>query len=727
MRRTAPTGQAEHQAGAADFLWQAAALRGLGARVTSTVPGMPPASDWHERARRASEAEQAAALSTLLALTGNPPHRQQPSRRASPLAGAWHERTSTFWALPSLQDSRPIDAVGYLRNSHQPAPDEAVLPGRTRSGPQPGAAHKRTARDQDRPPRRNPSTRAMNRPQRVQYTVLASLWLAAASYFWAWWVLPAHVGNPVLFWVLSVAWFYIVTVLPSFYLFYLGRMRRPVPVGVHRAEQAGVLGRVAVISLTVPGAESLDFVRRQLVAMKSIRYPHDSWILVDKEHSPEIKQLAAELGVHYFSRHDRSAWGAERVTRWNTPKPPFQAKTKAGNVNAWLDQYGDLYSHFTQLDIDHLPVPSYLDKVLGFFADPKVAWVQAPSVYGNHEHWTARGASEQEVVLQGPLQMGFFGFCRTPFIIGSHCTYDMAAIWRIGGFQPTRAEDHLDTVYLASEGREGVFLPEVIAVGDGPETFDIYLAQQFAWAFSLIQVLLRFTPRLIRRYSPRQAIQFLFAQTWYPLWSVSMLMVYTAPLLSLVFNAPISHVSLLAFLAHSIPGAVISTAVWWWSRSWHQPATVSLSWRGVVLHMARWVVVLSAFAQVALRVKKPYMITVKGLGDSAHKPFRVKVLMPYLSLIMAALASCWLYLAIHRQSSSQGYLLFALENAGLFCAMLLVLLIQDAHSLRREQVPVLGYLRLRARPVLTIVAMWGLLAATAVAAYEPILQALLRK
>ena len=209
-------------------------------------------------------------------------------------------------------------------------------------------------------------------------------------------------------------------------------------------------------------------------------------MLVDKEHSPEIQALAELLGVFYYSRHDSTRWGKERVADWNQPTAPFKARTKAGNVNSWIDAYGDSYSHFTQLDIDHIPVPAYLHKVLGFFLDPKVKWVQAPSVYGNLDHWTARGSAEQEFVLQGPLQMGFFGFCRTPFIIGSHCTYDMQAIKEIGGFQPTRAEDHLDTVFLAAQGHQGVFLPEIIAVGDGPENFETYIGQQFAWAFSMI-------------------------------------------------------------------------------------------------------------------------------------------------------------------------------------------------------------------------------------------------
>ncbi len=566
---------------------------------------------------------------------------------------------------------------------------------------------------------------AMSRRQQAQYAVLAVMWLLLSGYFWAWWLVPGHAGNPVLFVVVSAGLFYSITLLRSFYLFYLGQMRRPVPVDVRDAERAGAVGRVAVISLTVPGSESLAIVRRQLAAMTAIRYPHDSWILVDKEHSPAIARLARQMGVSYFCRHDASAWGADRIARWNAPGPPFQAKTKAGNVNSWLDHYGDRYTHFTQLDIDHRPVPSYLDRVLGYFLDAKVAWVQAPSVYGNHEHWTARGSSEQEVVLQGPLQMGFFGFCRTPFIIGSHCTYDMKAIRNIGGFQPTRAEDHLDTVCLAADGREGVYVPEIIAVGDGPETFGTYLDQQFAWAFSMIQILFTYTPRLVRQYTPRQALQFLFVQTWYMFWSLSIMALFASPLASLAFDTPISRVSLWGFLAHILPAGLVATAIWWWSRSWHQPSRVSLSWRGVVLHVARWVIVLSALVQVMLRVRKPYMITVKGLGTNARQRFRLTLLAPYAGLFGAALAACWFYMIRYSHGSCQGYLFFGLDDAALFWLLIVIVLAQDARALAQADVPFARVIRQRLAPLLLTASATALLAATAVAASSRIAQALL--
>jgi cellulose synthase (UDP-forming) len=539
----------------------------------------------------------------------------------------------------------------------------------------------------------------MSPKQRKHYLVLAVMWIGVNIYFWHWWLNPDHIGNPVLYGLMSVALLYVETILPSMYTFYLGHMKRPQAVDVAEAEAAGVVKRVAVVSLTVPGSESLEFVKRQLIAMKEIRYPHDSWILVDKEHSPEIQALAEDLGVFYFSRHDASQWGHERVASWNRPEPPFKAKTKAGNVNSWIDAHGHLYSHFTQLDIDHLPVPSYLDKVLGFFLDSQVKWVQAPSVYGNLETWTARGSAEQEFVLQGPLQMGFYGFCRTPFIIGSHCTYEMNAIREIGGFQPTRAEDHLDTVFLAARGHQGVFLPEVIAVGEGPENFETYVGQQFAWAFSMIQVLFTYTAKCLKRYTPRQALQFLFVQTWYTFWSISMLLLFLLPLIALFTNTSIAQENYWQFLLHISPLAIVAFMIWTWSRRWHLPQNVNPSWRGIVLHVVRWPIVLSALIQVVFKVQKPYMITVKGLQYGAKRPFSLAAHMPYFALMGMALLACWFYLSVYQQSAAQGNLLFALQGALIFLLAYSIALLKDLTDIVKEGISFGLYVVLRVKPI----------------------------
>lgn len=526
------------------------------------------------------------------------------------------------------------------------------------------------------------------------YTLLTVLWVGVNANYWAWWISLARTGDLALYIVVTLAMFYVFTFLPSAYLFFLGRMQHPLHVDVQHAIDTGTVKRVAMIALTVPGSESLAIVKRQMLAMKQVRYPHDSWILVDSEHSPEIAGLAAQIGVFYFCRHEIAEWGGKQITEWNQPNGPFATKTKAGNVNSWLSAYGEYYSHFTQLDIDHIPVPSYLDRVLGYFIDPNVAYVQAPSIYGNHHCWTARGASEQELVLQGPLQRGFYGFSRTPFIIGSHCTYDTHAIKSIGGFQPTRAEDHLDTVCLAGLNYEGVYVPEIIAVGDGPENFGTYLSQQFAWAYSMIQVLFSYTPRLIWKYTLRRVFQFLFVQTWYTFWSVAMLILFTAPLVTLVANKPITSTSYWDFIAHLLPVSFSSMVTWLWSRKWQLPAGLRLSWRGVLLHVARWLIVLSALVQVFLRVKKPYMVTIKGLQDGVHK-FPFGLLAPYIGLIGLSLGACWWYIEIYRTGPAQGYLFFALKGTLIFWLLLVVVLGIDLFSLINSGLSIYQIIRAR--------------------------------
>lgn len=561
--------------------------------------------------------------------------------------------------------------------------------------------------------------------KRIQYIVIVFFWLIANGVFWSWWWEGQHIGNGVLFVLFSAALFYEITLLPSFYLFYLGQMKKPVHMPVQLAEEAGIIRKVAVITLHVPGSESLEIVERQLKAMVSIQYPHDSWILVDKKHSPEVQALADNLGVKYFCRHDIEAWGMEMVQKWNQPNPPFKAKTKAGNVNSWLDAFGyNDYSHFVQLDIDHIPNADYLDKTLGYFVDKDVAWVQAPSVYGNLEHWTARGAAEQEFVLQGPLQAGFFGFCRTPFIIGSHCTYDMQAIQQIGGFQPTRAEDHLDTVHLAANGKQGVFVPEVIATGDGPETFETYAAQQFAWAYSMMQVFFGHTPKAIKHYTWQQGIQFLFVQTWYILWSLSMLILFSFPIVSLLSDQTIANVDYWQFLWRNLLVVGSGFVVWFWSRPWHLPKGIGLSWRGVVLHVARWPVVLSALIQVIMKVEKPYMITVKGMHTGENRPFVLQTYLPYLGLVFLSLVSAWKFLLNTGEGPVQGYLLFAIQGASMFIAVFTISLWLDMRAMHKEGVPLRRTLKLRTQ-ALTVVFLYVIgIVTTSYVSYQPIIVAL---
>ncbi|HWE10835.1 MAG TPA: glycosyltransferase family 2 protein [Solirubrobacteraceae bacterium] len=536
---------------------------------------------------------------------------------------------------------------------------------------------------------------ALTRADRVQFWAIALLWAVANFAFWKWWLHQTPSSTPWLYWAETVALFYQTTLLPTVFWRFVSRMKRPVEI----PPASGM--RVALITLCVPAHESLDVIRAQLDALQSVSYPHDSWIL-DEGDSAQVRSLAHARGVRYFTR-----WGIEA---WNQPRPPFQAATKAGNVNAWLDHIdrpGLDYEVFVQLDIDHRPRRDYLDRVLGYFRDATVAWVQAPSVCGNLDNWAARGLAEQDLVFQGPLQMGFYGATGTPFIIGSHTSYRTAAVREIGGFQPTRAEDHLDTVVLAAHGYTGVFVPDPIAVGDGPHDLATYLRQQFAWAYSMIQIFFQHTPRLIRRYTPGQVLQFLFCQSWYTLWSCSLGVLWLLPALAVLANRSIASVDLIQFLLYFLPVMLTSSVMWCVARRWFQPAGVRLSWRGIVLQTARWPVVLWALINVILRIKRPYMITPKG-KDAGAGPRPFTVYGPYIFLTAFPLLAIWVAVTAGASVIS-GYDGLVLVNAVMGAAVLATTLGMDIKQVAARQGASLATLRGRAGIVVALICLVALL------------------
>jgi hypothetical protein len=163
--------------------------------------------------------------------------------------------------------------------------------------------------------------------------------------------------------------------------------------------------------------------------------------------------------------------------------------------------------------------------------------------------------------------------------------------------------------------------------------------------------------------------------------------------------------------------------IWLWSRRWQHPNDLRLSWRGVVLHVARWVTVLNAFVQVLLRVKKPYMITVKGLRGASIPRFRMIEVAPYIFLILCSFYICWLYLAVVGHSANQGMLFFALQGALLFWLLIVVVLGQDILSLKNSGVAWSRCLQVRSVPLTVTCVLMLVFVVTAVAASGQIWQA----
>jgi cellulose synthase (UDP-forming) len=175
-------------------------------------------------------------------------------------------------------------------------------------------------------------------------------------------------------------------------------------------------------------------------------------------------------------------------------------------------------------------------------------------------------------------------------------------------------------------------------------------------------VFLSWTPRLVYRYKLRVALQFLFSQTWYLLWSVSMLALWGAPLIALLSDRRIAATSLGDYFLYFAPVALAGWLLWCFARPWFKPQGLRISWRGAVLTVARWPVVLWALLSVVMRIKRPYMITPKGVS-AAHQRRTIVAHAPLLGFATVALVGVWLSNALGDDGDGRAYVLLVLLNA----------------------------------------------------------------
>ena len=275
--------------------------------------------------------------------------------------------------------------------------------------------------------------------------------------------------------------------------------------------------RVALLTTIVPAMEPIEVVAPTLAAMRRVEYGGgdlDVWVL-DEADDPRVRDVAGNLGVRHFSRYGRPDY--------NRSDGPFRARTKAGNHNAWLAEHGDRYDVVAQLDPDHVPLPQFLERTLGYFRDPDVAFVVAPQVYGDEDSdFVAHGAAAQAYVFHGVVQRGGNGLA-APLLIGTNHVYRVATWRQIGGYQDSIIEDHLTSMTVHATPNpttghrwKGVYTSDILAVGCAPGTWSDFFAQQRRWAYGAMEIALHQSPRLAVRLAPAQRLAYGLLQSFYP-------------------------------------------------------------------------------------------------------------------------------------------------------------------------------------------------------------------
>lgn len=339
------------------------------------------------------------------------------------------------------------------------------------------------------------------------------------------------------------------------------------------------------VFITVYG-EPLETIRRTAIAARDIIGAHKTFIL-DDGNNAAVKELSRQLGVFYIAREGNVG-------------------AKAGNINFALSvTKGDFFVVF---DADFVAKPNFLLETVPFFAKPKIAFVQTPQHYGNLNNMVSRGAAYMQDVFYKLIQPGKNRF-NAAFCVGTNVIFRRKAIASINGiYSGSKSEDIWTSLKLHEAGYQSVFINDVLATGDAPETIGTYFKQQLRWATGGFEILLRHN-FITSPLSFDQKLQYVSTAAYY-LHGIAILLLMTLPPLHIFFNlSPVNlSVAFSVWLASYMAFYGMQIVLAFYSMGAFRLQTI-------VLAMASFPIYVKALVNVLLRRDVSWQAT----GDAAQQ------------------------------------------------------------------------------------------------------------
>ncbi|WP_406863191.1 cellulose synthase catalytic subunit [Streptomyces sp. HUAS MG47] len=409
--------------------------------------------------------------------------------------------------------------------------------------------------------------------------------------------------------------------------------RDPVPV---RPEKGT---RVAFLTTYVPGKEPLGMVRATLTGAVRLRHdgPLDVWLL-DEGDDARAKALCAELGVRHFTRAG--------VPEWNREKGVHKARTKHGNYNAWLAMHGDAYEYFASVDTDHVPLPNFLERMLGFFRDPDIAFVVGPQVYGNYTSPVTKAAESQQFLFHALIQRAGNRY-RAPMFVGTNNVVRIAALRQIGGLYDSITEDMATgfELHRRKNPRTGrywrsVYTPDVLAVGEGPASWTDFFTQQLRWSRGTYETLFKQYWKAPFRVPPGRLLNYSLMLVYYPMTAVNWFLGILSCVLFLWLGASGTQVSSAVWLMIYSDAVALQIGLYLWNRrhnvSPHEPEG-SGGLAGMIMSALSAPIYLKSLGSAMLRTRGRFVVTPKGGEASPDRLSTFRIHLYWAAILVVSL------------------------------------------------------------------------------------------
>ncbi|MEU1121705.1 MULTISPECIES: cellulose synthase catalytic subunit [unclassified Streptomyces] len=376
--------------------------------------------------------------------------------------------------------------------------------------------------------------------------------------------------------------------------------------------------RVAFLTTYVPGKEPLSMVRATLEGAVRVHHPGplDVWLL-DEGNTPEAKALCEELGVKHFTRFG--------IAEWNRKKGPHKARTKHGNYNAWLALYHREYDFFASVDTDHVPLPNFLERMMGYFRDPDVAFVVGPQVYGNYTTPVTKAAESQQFLFHALIQRAGNRY-RAPMFVGTNNVVRISALTQVGGLHDSITEDmatgfelHRHRNPATRRHWRSVYTPDVLAVGEGPASWTDFFTQQMRWSRGTYETLFKQYWKAPFTMPPGRLFSYSLMLVYYPMTAVNWLLGILSCVLFLWFGASGTQVAASVWLMLYSDAAALQIGLYLWNRrhnvSPHEPEG-SGGLAGMAMSALSAPIYAKSLGAALVRRPSRFVVTPKG-GDAS--------------------------------------------------------------------------------------------------------------
>jgi cellulose synthase (UDP-forming) len=509
--------------------------------------------------------------------------------------------------------------------------------------------------------------------------IIAVIAIAVTIYYLFWRVTETLNPNALVFsWALWIAELFGFITTALFYFTVWRPLRRAAPPPLE--------GRTVDVFIPTV-SEPLTVLRKTLLACKKLTYPHRT-VVLDDGNRKEVKELCDELGCTYIAR-------------------PSHDDAKAGNVNYGLQLSNAEF--IAIFDADHAPLPRFIDRLIGYFKDDEVAFVQSPQAFYNIDSFMHR-VDEQKKYVWG--EQGLFYDLIQPgrdrwnaaYFVGSCALMRRKALDDIGGFATgSITEDMMTSIRLQAEGWSSVYHNETLAYGIAAETILPFHIQRRRWGLGGWQVFFKANPLFVRGLSFQQRLCYL-ASLIYPIEGFQKFVFYITPPIALFTGILPMRALDIYYLLHFVPYYVISLFAF---------NEMGRGFGGNLMleqfSMGKFITYIRSFFALLLP-KRARQFKVTPKADSTQAPY--SLLAPQLIVFIVSItAIVWALVQLILQFRNDEFIiavnsLWALYNSGLGLAIFLYAkkkIVQRRESFRiPDAVPVLYRYRNGAKDVLRL-------------------------